>query len=220
MGVARRSPLDEARTTSAARRHYTSPLREQQAKQTRERMLAAATGLFTTHGWAATGMRDVAREAGTATETVYAHFASKADLLRQVIDIAVVGDEAPVPLAARPEFAAQGEGSRAERIAAAARLVTAVNVRTAGIHKALREAAHTDQGMAELLAAGRERQRRDVEAAMTLVSGRAPTEREVDGVWALVSIEVYLLLVETRGWSLEQYESWMAETLELVLPSS
>ena len=67
------------------RRRYHSPLREQRAKQTREAVLAAATRLFTTQGWAATGMRDIAREAGTATETLYSYFPSKTALLQAVI---------------------------------------------------------------------------------------------------------------------------------------
>ena len=203
----------------ASRRRYRSPLREQQAQQTRAALLAAATRLFTTRGWAATGMRDIAREAGVATETLYAHFSSKAGLLQRVIDIAVVGDEAAVPLADRPEFAALGRGSRAERIAAAARMATGVNVRTAGFARVLRQAAPTDEAMAASLEATRERQRLDVAAGIELVIGRRPTAAERDGVWALLSPEVYLLLVEASGWTPEQYEVWVAETLEAVIPT-
>jgi AcrR family transcriptional regulator len=200
------------------RRRYHSPLREQRAQQTREAVLAAATRLFTTRGWAATGMRDIAREAGTATETLYSHFPSKTALLRTVIDVAVVGDEAPRPLAERPQFTALAEGGRAERLAAAARLVTDIHRRTVGPAKVLREAAAGDTTIAEMLEATRARQRLDVAAALGLLIGREPSAREVDGVWALVSVEVYLLLVEVRGWSDAEYESWLAETLDQVVP--
>jgi AcrR family transcriptional regulator len=202
------------------RRRYRSPRRQQQAQETREALLAAATLLFTTRGWAATGMRDIAQEAGVATETLYAHFSSKTGLLQRVIDISVVGDEAAVPLAERPEFAALGRGSRAARIAAAARLVAQVNTRTAGFAKVLRQAAPTDEVIAELLEATRERQRRDVAAGVELMIGRTPTAAERDGVWALLSPEVYLLLVEASGWSPERYEEWIAETLGCVIPSA
>ena len=37
--------------------------------QDRAAVMAAAARLFTANGWAATGMRDVARAAGGATET-------------------------------------------------------------------------------------------------------------------------------------------------------
>ena len=50
--------------------------------------------------------------------------------------------------------------------------------------------------------------------AVELIIGRQPTTSEHDGVWALTSPEVYLLLVQDSGWSNDEYEVWMAETLE------
>jgi AcrR family transcriptional regulator len=181
-------------------------------------VLEAASRLFTTRGWAATGIRDIAREAGVAAETVYSHYASKAELLRRAVDIAVVGDEDAVPLAQRQAFTTLGSGSRSERIAASARLVTDVNVRTAGFAKVIREAAHTDEAMAEELASTRQRHRADVERALRLLIGSDPTATEVDGVAAVVSVEVYLLLTESSGWSPAQYRAWMAETLDRLVP--
>ena len=201
------------------RRRYHSPLREERARQTRAAVLDAADRLFTSQGWAATGMRDIAREAGTATETLYSYFPSKTALLQAVIDFAVRGDDVPLALAERPEFAAMAEGTRAERIAAAARLVADIQVRTVGLAKVLREAAYGDETIAEMLDATRERQRRDTAAGVGLMLGRDPTDREIDSVWALVSIELYLLLVEVRGWSTGEYESWLTDTLGAILPS-
>lgn len=183
-------------------------------------MVEAAARLFTANGWAGTGMRDVAREAGVATETVYAHFSSKVGLFQRAMDVAVVGDDAPLALAERPEFAALGQGSRAERIAAAAALVAEVNQRTAGFAKALREAAPTDAVIAEMLKATRERIRLDIAAGAQAVMGRKPTRRERDGLWALLSVEVYLLLVEESGWSITAYRSWLAEVLEREIPGT
>lgn len=215
-GVATRART--ADQTPPTRRAYRSPRRTQQAQATRAAVIAAATRLFTTRGWAATGVRDIARAAGVATETIYTHFASKSDLLQQAIDVAVVGDDAPVPVADRPEFAALGRGSRADRLAAAARLVTTINQRTSGFAKVLREAAPTDETIAASLRATRERQRRDVEAGTALTIGRPPTAAERDAIWALTSAEVYLLLVEESGWRAEQYQAWLATTLDAVVP--
>lgn len=183
-------------------------------------MLEAARRLFTTNGWAGTGMRDVATAAGVATETVYKYFSSKRDLLEAVVDLAVVGDDQPVRLAQRADFAAIGQGSRAQRIDAAARLVTGVHVRTAAFAKVLREAAHNDQEIATILAATRERQRRDVTAAVELIVDGEVSQTDRDGVWALTSPEVYLLLVETSAWTDDQYETWMSEMLERAVPRS
>ena len=75
-----------------------------------------------------------------------------------------------------------------------------------------------DQEVAELLAATRERQRKDVEAGLELIVGRPPSVDERDGAWAIVSPEVYLLLVEGSGWSPDQYQRWLSDTLERILP--
>jgi len=213
-------PSPSARPTDAASRRYRSPRRAQQAEQTRAEIVAAATRLFTLNGWASTGMRDVAREAGVATETVYAHFSSKTGLFLRAMEVAVVGDDAPVALAGRREFAALGQGSRADRIAAAALLLTEVNQRTSGFAKVLREAAPTDPVIAEMLRATRERIRVDIAAGAAAVIGRKPSRLERDALWALLSPEVYLLLVEESSWSIKQYRAWVAQMLEREIPSS
>jgi AcrR family transcriptional regulator len=210
--------MSSAGTTS--RRRYDSPLRARRAEETRTTLLSAATELFTSKGWANTGMRDVAREAGVAVETLYSHYSSKRKLFDAVVDHAVVGDDDPVAVAERPEFLAMGRGRRPQRIAAAASLVAAIHARTGPFARLIREAATTDDEIAEVLRATRARQRLDVAAGFELVLGRPATDDERDGAWAILSPEVYLLLVHESGWSLDQYERWMSETLTRVLPRS
>lgn len=183
-------------------------------------MITAAHSLFVEQGWAGTGMRDIARAAGVATETVYAYFASKRGLFQAVVDVAVTGDDLPVAVAVaeRPEFAALGEGPHARRTAAAARILVGIYLRTAAFASVMREAAANDDEIAGMLRETRERQRRDVAAAVELIMGRVPSTIERDGVWALTSPEIYLLLVEETGWAPQQYEAWMATTLERVIP--
>jgi AcrR family transcriptional regulator len=205
-------------TTRRQSRRYDSPLRAQRAAETKAALIRAATELFVTGGWAATGMRDVARAAGVAVETLYSHYPSKRALLDAVVDQAAVGDDAPVAVAERPEFRAMGRGRRADRIAAAAAVVASVNARTAPFARLIRDAAVGDPEIAGVLRATRERQRADVAAGVGLILGRAPTDAERDGAWALVSPEVFLLLVDETGWSVEDYERWMAETLARILP--
>jgi AcrR family transcriptional regulator len=207
-------------TTAKKARRYASPIRARRAQETRAALMTAAAELFTTKGWAATGMRDVAGTAGVAIETVYSHFASKRALLQAVIDVAIVGDERPLAVAERDEFAALGRGRRAARVAAAAALTRTVNERTASYAMVLREAAPGDEQIAEDLQATRARQRQDIAAGAELIMGRPPTAVETDELWALLSPELYLLLVHEAGWTPEAYEKWVATTLDRVVPGS
>jgi AcrR family transcriptional regulator len=207
-----------ANEAASSRRKYRSPLREQQAGQTRASVITAATQLFGEKGWAATGMRDVAGAAGVAIETVYANFRSKSELLTACIDLAVVADDQPVPLADRPTFAALGHGSRAQRAQAAARLLTDIHQRTAGMILALREAAAADPELGHWRHAAEGRRRADVEQAASLIAGRPVTRVECDGLWAVMAVEVYELLTGLRGWTPQQYELWLAGVINQLLP--
>ncbi len=61
-------------------REYRSDLREQQAEDTRVRILEAALRVIA-NGFASVSIPNVAREAGVSVPTVYRHFKTKQDLL-------------------------------------------------------------------------------------------------------------------------------------------
>lgn len=209
----------QARSTAAppeGARRYDSSGRRRQAEQNRLLVLEAATRLFSERGWSV-GMRDVAAEAGVSVETVYANFGSKAELLNQVLDVAVVGDDQPVALMERPDFAAVGRGGVGERTAAAAALVAGINGRTVGLQRALREAAALDAGLATRLEETRARQRLTVQVGGSMVAGRELDQDEADGLSAVLSMEVYELLTGSAGWSPAKYEKWLAEALTRLL---
>jgi AcrR family transcriptional regulator len=70
---------------AVARRTYNSPLREQQARQTRTQILEALIGLVATEGPEAP-IRELARRAGVSERTVYRHFPDRAALLDGLSD--------------------------------------------------------------------------------------------------------------------------------------
>lgn len=198
-------------------RRYDNTLRRRMAKENRQVVLAAATTLFTERGWSAS-VRDIAAMAGVSVETLYAHFGSKVQLLNQVLDVAVVGDDEPVVLMDRPEFAALATGSVRQRTAAAAKLNTAINQRTTRLlQRALREAAAVEPELAQRLDDTRDRQRMTVQIAAAQVAGREVSPREGEGLWAVLSQEVYELLTGTAGWSPAQYEEWLREAITRLL---
>ena len=104
-------------------------------------------------------MRDIARAAGVSVETVYAPLRLQGRPAQPVVDVAVVGDDDPVALVDRPEFAALSTGTRRERVLAAAALNTAINQRTTPLFRALREAAAVEPVLAQRLQSLRESQR-------------------------------------------------------------
>jgi hypothetical protein len=78
------------------KRRYESTRRQEQARQTRRAILGAAGKLFVDPGYAATPLTAVAAEAGVAIQTVYAVFGSKRQLLSELIDVSVAGDDEPM----------------------------------------------------------------------------------------------------------------------------
>jgi len=202
------------------RRRYDSPLRTAQAAGTRQAVLAAATALFEQRGWAATSMRDVARAAGVSVETIYTGFGSKSELLKQALDVAVAGDDDPVPVMERPAFAALGQGGLQDRLTAGAVLVTETNRRTARLVATLREAARADAELAERHVESRRQHRDTARAALSRITAREVAEPEADGIWAIASAEVYELLTREAGWDDEQYQTWVAGVMGHLLGAS
>lgn len=210
------SPDDLQVGVAEETRRYDSTLRRRRAEETRRAVIDAATALFAERGWSV-GVRDIAGSAGVSVETVYANFGSKAELLSRVLDIAVVGDDEPVALSARPAFAALGKGDRARRARAGAELNTAINLRTIGVQRTLREAAAAEPGLALRLQEARDRQRLDVHVAGAMIAGRALSEAEGDGLWAVLSMEVYELLTGSAGWTTGEYANWLTGAISNLL---
>lgn len=70
------------------------------SERKRSLILAAARDIFTREGFAQAGMEQVARLAGVSTATLYAHFPSKAELFRVVVETAIADLAGAVPAAA------------------------------------------------------------------------------------------------------------------------
>lgn len=61
-------------------------LREAQKAMTRQRLLDTALEIFESQGYAATTIDDIATAAGTTRVTFYAHFPSRRDIMRALLD--------------------------------------------------------------------------------------------------------------------------------------
>jgi AcrR family transcriptional regulator len=84
----RSSGASREHDSGPARRRYDSPLRRQQAADTRERILGAGSALvhgYPTWDWHELTFRAVAEEAGVSERTVYRHFGTEQELHRAVM---------------------------------------------------------------------------------------------------------------------------------------
>jgi len=88
------------------RRRYESPVRQEQAAQTRARIVAAASALFESSGYARTSIRQIAAKAEVAADTVYAVFGAKSRVLTAVIDERLQGGHGVGNVMERPELLA------------------------------------------------------------------------------------------------------------------
>ena len=194
-------------------RSYSSPTRSAQALRTRSEVIAAADELFVSQGWSATTMSGVAERAGVARQTVYLMFESKQALLDVCIDQRLRGSRGEAPIRTQPEYQAMGSGTTGERVAAGARWLVGAHERSATIQRVLDQAAVTDPAAAARLREREQGRWQEVAFAVGLVIGTKPTREFVDLVWTLASRDVWLKLVEQRGWTSARWQSWFEGAL-------
>jgi AcrR family transcriptional regulator len=208
----------------SGRRRYDSSRRQDQARRTRREILEAATRLFSERGYGATTMGDIAERAGVSTETVYASVGPKPEVLKQAIDVAIAGDDLPVPLNERGVIhdIEAAPTARAKFVLFAA-LIRSIQRRSAPLWRALEQGAAHDEELATLLKiATAGRLEGMTEAAANLVAsdclreGVSETEAR-DVLWVASSPNLYSMFVIERGWTAERYEAWLADFLMAML---
>jgi AcrR family transcriptional regulator len=199
--------------------------REQRTLQTRRRILAAAHDLFVEHGYAGTTVQQIADRADVAWQTVYSVFGSKPAILSAVFDVAVAGDDEPIPVPQRPFVRAIAEApAPSEKVRIFAEHLREAGERTAGVLSVIEAAAGGDADIAALWDkvqgqrfSGMSQAVAGFAASGVLRPDRTPAEA-ADVLWLLTGPWAYRALVTDRGWALDDYERWLADTLqELIL---
>ncbi len=209
---------------SRSPRRYRSSLREAQARRTRQRVLDAATAVFLDRGYGASTIRAIAAQAKVSVPTVEALFGTKARLLKAAIDVAIAGDDEPVPVLDRAWAAdAREAGSVGEFLSVVAGVVAAAQARSAGLVLAVFEGSAKDRELEQV--AGQMVAQRAVTASW-IVDGVSrvaslrqgcSNEEAIDTVWMLMDPAVFERLTRRRGWTLEHYESWFARSVARLL---
>jgi AcrR family transcriptional regulator len=207
-------------------RRYRSAKRQADARATRERIRTAAESLFLRDGYAQTSMRTIAKHADVAEKTVYLAFPTKAQLLSEVIRVAIRGDDDATPITARDDWRAILDAPSDEVLNRLAQRETATLDRTARLLVMADIAAAGDPRLTPLRDRGHAAQRSlyaEVAASLT-ARGMLPRELHptdaADTIYALTHEVLYLRLTSECGWSSSRYAHWLSRTLTVALTTA
>ena len=205
-------------------RRYSTPKRDQRAAATRAAILAAAERLFLRDGYTRTSVKAIANQAGVSEKTMYLAFETKATLLRQVIQVAVQGDEASTPLSERDEWRELVHGPVDEVFARFAALNAKLMARTAAIIALGESAAAADPELAKYRDAAHGATRANLRALAAELKRRGALAPDIseqhaaDTIYALATDEsVFLRLTRECGWTPGRYADLISRILKASL---
>ena len=202
------------------KRSYDASGRRAQARGRRLAVVLAARGLFERDGYRAATIAAIAAHAGVSAESVYRGFGTKAALAKAVFDLALAGDDEPVPVAERPAMqAVRDEPDVRRKIAMFVDGLAQRQARSARVTILIRDGRHVDDSLAPVWAKLHDE---GLTGMTTLGRHLLETGQLRDGIgldevrdvlWNYLAIDHYERLVLSRGWSLERYTRWLAEAI-------
>ena len=214
--------MDDVKDSSrqGTQRRYHSPLRDGNARETRARIISAAAELFLDQGFAWVSVDEIARAAGVARPTVLTVFGTKANLLRAVVDVAMAGNDEPVPVAQQPWYRPVWDATTgAECLTAYARVCVLIGRRSSGVIELVRRASDEGDDIGaqwQSLQANRRHGAGTIAARVRELGGlRAglTNARAADLVWFWNDSHHYRVLVTDSGWSERSFERWLGEQM-------
>jgi AcrR family transcriptional regulator len=200
------------------RRKYRSGQRAQSAEATRARVLNAARILFIRRGIDKVTIAQIAEKAKVAGSTIYALYKSKEGLLRALMRAALFG----------PRF--QAAQAQLAGISDPVRLIAL----SANVARAIYEAESAELGLMRGASAFSpalrkleqefEKIRFDMqEERMKLLFASKMAKPGIDYtgarrlLWMYTSRDIYRMLVHESGWTPDQYQAWLSDTLVAAL---
>jgi AcrR family transcriptional regulator len=186
-------------------------------------VLEAARDLFLANGYGATTVEQVAERAGVSKPTVFSAVGNKQMLLRAVRDIAIAGDDEPVPVSERPlTLRIRAEPDRTRAIDLLAQHLTAVAHRYGRIYEVLRAAASSrEPGLRELWETEERERLAGARAWIDVLARkdgdstplRLDRRTAVDVLWLLMAPDHFNRFVYQRGWTGTKYQRWLTDSI-------
>lgn len=182
--------------------------------------MTAARRLFAEHGYQATSIEDIAREAGVARPTVYASVGTKAEIFTALLETAITGGEQGGDPEDQEWFRTTLQAPSArELITSQAHDVAEIGGRVVDLYRAAELGSGADPAVAEVYARAEAGRRRAAE----LVAVELKRRPEVCPNWALAEITdliaavlspwSYRSLVIEGGWESAKWERWATRAL-------
>ncbi len=180
-------------------------------------MLHAARKLFTSRGYAATSVADIAGAAGVSVDTIYAAVGRKPQLLLAVHDMELAGADAPVEAEER-DYVRRIRAARtaAEKLRIYTAALADLLPRTVPLLQSLRAAGETDPDCREVYRVISERRAKNMRvlAADLRTTGELRGDLDDDTVadliWSMNAPDYYLLM-RSRGRTPEQYAAMVRD---------
>ena len=186
---------------------------------TRRTIVAAATTLFQRDGFLTTTMAAIAAEAGVAVQTLYLSFGNKTAILAAAFEVAVAGDDEPLPMLEREwmsQVRAEQDGPQA--LALFIDGASAVMERTTPLYITIRSAAADPEVAAFLVENKGERHANFFVIVKALSACPGFTQAltpslAADLLYTVVSEDSYAMLVHEHSWTRPQWRDWALRTM-------
>lgn len=206
--------MEERVSAQSNKRAYHSPIRQRQTEETRHKILVAARQLFLQRGYAGTTTEAIAEEVGISPRTVIAAYGSKRGILAELLNQNSYGVRYQ-ELVAR----LRTESDPLQRVKLVAQLTRQIYETSVPEFDLLRGAGAIAPELADAyreLEEGRwNLQERFITFLETcgMLSADLSHRKATDILWALTGFDLYRRLILERGWTPEEYETWLEQTL-------
>lgn len=205
---------------SCVKRQYDGSGRQEAARARRHAVVLSARDLFERDGYRATTIAAIATASKVSSEMVYKSFGSKSALAKAVFDLAVAGDDEPVPVRDRSSaLAVTAEPEARRKIALFVDGLVERLQRSVKVQIMIRDGRHVDdalipiweqvlsEGLTGMEMLGRQLlDTGQLKQNLTLAEIR-------DVLWNYLAIDHYERLVLVRGWRIVDFQLWLTAAI-------